>query len=129
MPCNYKRDYPANWKTEIVPRIKARDGYCCKFCQLPEGQWGYYDSAGQWHKVEGPDSDTAILDDYKVIVVQLGVAHLDHLLVDHGDDNLAALCRRCHIRYDAPISAPKAAATRKYGPPSARSPKSLFEQE
>ena len=33
MPINYKK-YPPNWRTEIVPRIKARDGHQCKFCGI-----------------------------------------------------------------------------------------------
>ncbi|MBC6441213.1 MAG: hypothetical protein GDA49_12565 [Rhodospirillales bacterium] len=35
--------------------------------------------------------------------VVLTVAHLDHTPEHCGDDNLAALCQRCHNRYDAPM--------------------------
>jgi 5-methylcytosine-specific restriction endonuclease McrA len=34
------------------------------------------------------------------IGVQLGVAHLNHLPWDHGYENLAALCRGCHLEWD-----------------------------
>lgn len=32
--------------------------------------------------------------------VVLTVAHLDHALECHDDDNLAAMCQRCHLIYD-----------------------------
>ena len=47
-------------------------------------------------------------------VVLLNVAHRDHALVNHTDENLHCLCQQCHIRYDKPISGPKAGYTRKY---------------
>lgn len=37
--------------------------------------------------------------------VVLTVAHIDHHPPNCSADNLAALCQRCHIRYDAPIKA------------------------
>lgn len=33
------------------------------------------------------------------------VAHLDHDTTDNDPQNPAALCRRCHNRYDAPMRA------------------------
>lgn len=47
--------------------------------------------------------------------IVLTIAHLDHALTDHFDNNLAALCQQCHLRYDKAVVAPKAAFTRKYG--------------
>ena len=35
--------------------------------------------------------------------VILTVAHLDHVPENCGDDNLKAMCQRCHNRYDAPM--------------------------
>jgi DnaJ-class molecular chaperone len=34
--------------------------------------------------------------------VVLTVAHLDHIPENCGDDNLKAMCQRCHNKYDAP---------------------------
>lgn len=91
MPCNYK-DYPPNWKAEIVPRIRARAGECCEWC----GAANY-----QPHPVTGS----------KVV---LTVAHLDDPDPSNvADSNLAALCQRCHNRHDAPMRARNAAATRE----------------
>jgi hypothetical protein len=35
--------------------------------------------------------------------VVLTVAHLDHTPENCGDDNLKAMCQRCHNRYDMPM--------------------------
>jgi hypothetical protein len=36
-------------------------------------------------------------------VVVLTVAHLDHTPENCADDNLKAMCQRCHNRYDMPM--------------------------
>jgi 5-methylcytosine-specific restriction endonuclease McrA len=89
MPINYKK-YPPNWRTEIVPRIKARDGHQCKFC--------------------GIENYTIKPNGTKVV---LTIAHLDHDADNHNvaDDRLAALCQACHLRYDLW----RHVAKRKYG--------------
>lgn len=89
MPINYKK-YPPNWRTEIVPRIKARDGHKCQFC--------------------GIDNYTIKPNGTKVI---LTIAHLDHDADNQNvkDDRLAALCQACHLKYDLW----RHVAKRKYG--------------
>jgi hypothetical protein len=78
MPIDYKK-YPPNWRSEIVPRIKERDGNCCKFC--------------------GIENYTVKTNGTKVV---LTIAHLDHDSKnnDVADERLAALCQACHLRYD-----------------------------
>lgn len=78
MPIDYKR-YPPNWKTEIRPAILKRANNCCEYCGV---------------------QNYSIRDEKKIV---LTVAHLDH---DEENwsvsfDRLAALCQRCHLRYDA----------------------------
>lgn len=41
----------------------------------------------------------------RIVRIVLTVAHLDHQPENVGDDNLAALCQRCHNRYDAKMRA------------------------
>jgi hypothetical protein len=36
-------------------------------------------------------------------IVVLTVAHLDHTPENCADDNLKAMCQRCHNRYDMPM--------------------------
>ena len=59
MPIDYKT-YPRGWKTEIVPRIKERDGNRCKFC--------------------GVENYTVKPNGTKVV---LTIAHLDHDSKNH----------------------------------------------
>ena len=80
-PENRKR-YPADWK-EISLRIKDRERWHCKWC---------FAAHGKPHPVTGSN-------------VVLTVAHLDHQPENNADDNLAALCQRCHNTYDAPMRA------------------------
>jgi 5-methylcytosine-specific restriction endonuclease McrA len=88
MPFHRER-YPADWE-EISLRIRARSGGRCEFC----GAENY-----KPHPVTGSR-------------VVLTVAHLDHDPQNCSDENLRALCQRCHLRYDARHHARNAAATR-----------------
>ena len=45
--------------------------------------------------------------------VVLTVAHLDHQPENCADDNLKAMCQRCHLRYDTEHHQRSAAATRR----------------
>lgn len=86
MPFQAER-YPKNWR-EISLRIRERENWCCKFCGAENGK---------------PNPLTGS----KVV---LTVAHLGtpdahgvsdkHNKMDVRDENLAALCNRCHLIYD-----------------------------
>ena len=45
--------------------------------------------------------------------VVLTVAHLNHDPMDCCDENLKAMCQRCHLNYDADLHRQNAAATRR----------------
>lgn len=81
--------YPKNWK-EISLRIRQRAEGKCEFC----GAENY-----KPHPITGS----------KVV---LTVAHLDHNPQNCVDENLKALCQRCHLTYDAQHHAKNAAKTR-----------------
>jgi 5-methylcytosine-specific restriction endonuclease McrA len=100
MPIDYSK-YPPNWSTEIVPRIKERDGHKCQFCGI---------------------ENYAITP--KGTKVVLTIAHLDHDNDNHDvtDDRLAALCQRCHLRYDLH----RHVAKRKYGTAFFKTQPTLF---
>jgi predicted HNH restriction endonuclease len=50
----------------------------------------------------------------RIVVVQIGVAHLKHEpRVDEPDEDLAVLCRACHLRHDVPIHIVHARSTRQ----------------
>ncbi len=88
--------YPKDWKV-IADAIRARAGQRC------EGSPAYPDCRadnGMAHPVTGS-------------LVVLTVAHLDHTPENCSDDNLKAMCQRCHLTYDAEHHKRTAYATRK----------------
>jgi len=135
MPFDRTR-YPDNWR-DISLRIRERDGQRCKWCAVPNGAWivrwtdkegdGYtvYTHAENmkdgsyhaWNEDEGGlcseiDEFVPELGDGKPIKVVLTVAHLDHDTANNTDENLAALCQKCHLTYDAKQHAAHAKVTR-----------------
>lgn len=70
--------YPPNWK-EISKRIRfERAGNRCEVCDCENYQP---------HPITGSH-------------VVLTVAHLDHDPTNNDEQNLKAMCQRCHNRYD-----------------------------
>jgi len=83
--------YPADWK-QISLRVRERSGWTCEFCQEAR--------QGEPHPITRS----------KVV---LTVAHLDHDPTNRDEDDMAAMCQRCHLTYDAPLHAANAARTRR----------------
>lgn len=87
MPCDYSR-YPKDWK-QISLRIRAREDWKCKFC-------------GAENAKPNPLTGSKVV----LTVAHLGAPHADgsagdkHDKMDVREENLAALCQRCHLRYD-----------------------------
>jgi len=138
MPIDYKK-YPSNWKTEIVPAIKERDGHACKFCKVPNYatifrgivEDGVEEPTEIYQFADGKICNAktgeemwdgvAIWVDVKplsgnplqkAIKVVLTCMHLDHDITNNDHDNLAMGCQRCHLRYDAEHHAKNSKATR-----------------
>lgn len=78
MPMDRKR-YPADWK-KIAYDIKEKAGWKCQKCGL------------QCRKPGEP------FDTHRRT---LTVAHLDHTPENMNEDNLMAMCPKCHLQYDA----------------------------
>jgi len=83
-----KNRYPENWP-EIHTRILERAKDCCENCGLPNYAW-----------VNRHDRQLTIQDDEDAIRIVLTIAHLDHTPENCSDDNLKALCQKCHNKYD-----------------------------
>ena len=110
MPMDYNRR-PKNWRPQIRPRILARDGNRCRCCGLANKLWGYRDAGSRFHAL--PEEHRAP-EGFRALRILLNVVHLDHLLVDHDDENLGLMCQRCHGNYDKHLTAPQAAYSNKY---------------
>lgn len=96
MPVDYAK-YPPNWHTEIRPRILERDGHRCKFCGVANGKRGHRDGFGDFRECN-PCPSPAHGNQLRIV---LTIAHLeDRDPMSCADDNLAALCQRCHLRHD-----------------------------
>lgn len=92
MPIDYKR-YPKHWE-ELRKQVLERAKNKCEFCGVKNYAHGYRTSNGEFMYCSSPG--------IKTFTIVLTIAHLDH---DEENENvtidrLAALCQRCHLRYD-----------------------------
>ena len=93
--------YPKDWKA-ISQRIRFdRAGGRCE-C---EGECGI-DHTGRCEAIHGQPNPMTGSN------VILTTAHLAHVPESCGDDNLKAMCQRCHLRYDRHHHAINARKTR-----------------
>lgn len=118
--------YPKDWKF-IRAEILERDEYKCKFCGLENQAIGVRDLTGKfwsYDQFNNGEVDRAKVEferdkdhDIKMAIkIVLTIAHLDHDPRNNGElgdrPNLAALCQKCHLTYDAKHHAKNARKTR-----------------
>ena len=103
--------YPSDWK-QISERIRfERAQNKCEVCGLVNGLEGYRTSDGTFYSVEefaegyiNPKHENELctkVEKKAPVKIVLTVAHLDHQPENCQDDNLKAMCQRCHNRYDS----------------------------
>ncbi len=123
--------YPADWKA-ISKRIRyERAKNKCEQCGVRNGAIGGRDTAGEFHKAHacgetlkgwqspelgstwwcGKENPKML----RIIKIVLTVAHLNHDPTDCRDQNLRALCQRCHLRYDASMKKERARQRKAVG--------------
>ncbi len=110
MPIDYK-DYPDDWEAISLRIRNERAGGCCEDCRAPNGAWI------RRSKANGYIYEVALEDECedglwkKPVRVVLTVAHVGapkpdgsigdkHDKHDVREENLRALCQRCHLRLD-----------------------------
>jgi hypothetical protein len=139
MPIDYRKYHP-DWK-QIRASILDREQHRCKFCQVPNYAYIFRGTIKEgpieplteiYQMADGVlfmaedgyplfDGIAVAIDvqplsgdpNQKAIKVVLTVAHLDHDITNNEPDNLAALCQKCHLRYDAKHHAKSSKATRE----------------
>ncbi len=115
-PMNFA-DYPPDWpKISRRIRLERAQGKC-EWCGVLNGAYGARDKNGDWHNAddirgmnhgigEGLFGDFPRMMKIVLTVAHLGTAKPDgtpgdkHDKMDVRDENLAALCQRCHLNYD-----------------------------
>ena len=113
MPVDYSK-YPPDWKA-ISKRIREeRANNKCEFCEAPNGKYikRWVHDAGYWVEEGSTEYNNPLEEWCRPIRVVLTVAHLNHIPMDCRDENLKALCQRCHLRYDHEHHMKNSAATR-----------------
>ncbi len=134
MPIN-PANYPPDWPS-ISRRIRhERAGNKCEWCDVVNHAIGARDRLDEWHDASSIEcmSYSAGVHYFgesypKIIKIVLTVAHIDHDTTNNADDNLAALCQRCHLRHDAKHHAKNAAQTRRRKYCELTGQKELFEE-
>lgn len=116
--------YPKDWKA-ISLRIREREGQKCKTCKAPNGQIVWRSADGAKYMLERGEVFSSVDGEYlgmckgseynggNMVKIVLTVAHLDHDPTNNDDANLAALCQKCHLTYDAKHHAKNAHQTRR----------------
>ena len=128
MPVDMSK-YPPEWP-QIRERILVRAGNVCERCGVANGVYRAADARGDrtyryaecvrgvclgwnYQTEEGEWMDDPSELDGKPARIVLTIAHVnDPDPQNCADDNLQALCQRCHNRLDAPMRAKNAARTR-----------------
>ncbi len=120
---------PKEWR-DIRARILNRAGHKCERCAVPNYAVGYWLEDGRWRGVcvapsykagrqsaaDEQFSRDPDVENGRFIVIVLTIAHTnDPDPANCADDNLQALCQRCHNRLDMPMRQRNAAKTRRAG--------------
>jgi len=106
MPIDYKNYDPA-WKTEIRPAILKRARNCCENCGVKNYSVIKNAMFRMTYEFEAYKDARAFADKLnngekinRAIVVVLTISHTNHDINDNREENLKALCQRCHNRHD-----------------------------
>ncbi len=111
--------YPKNWKA-IRAHILERAGHKCEGspafpdCRIPNG-WLRNNNTGEVTNDGLVAEAWSLADGNSVTRIVLTIAHLDHTPENCADDNLKAMCQKCHLTYDAKLHAQNANETRRKG--------------
>ena len=99
--------YPKDWPA-ISKRIRERSGGQCECI----GECGLHKTHPGPRRCIERNGHAAQWAKGKIV---LTVAHLNHDGMDCRDENLKAMCQRCHLRYDQDLHVTNSYATRKRG--------------
>lgn len=103
--------YPKDWpqiRARILRRASRNSAQWpwCEECGVANHDIGWRDRDGHW--ISTPWLKVGEREEhngsaYKIVMIVLTIAHLDHTPENCANENLKALCQRCHNRYDMPM--------------------------
>ena len=93
MPCNYKKDYPDNWRW-LSRQIIKDAGNRCELCYAPNGVTVNRSRSGQYPWVLAHQGGG------KPVKIVLTVHHIDGDKQNSTKQNLICLCQKDHLRLD-----------------------------
>ena len=102
MPIDYTK-YSPEWFTVIRPSILKRANYACENCGVTNGARGYRDEMKKFIECDEFMETWATKAGKKVFRIVLTIAHLNHDVNDNSEENLKALCQKCHLDHDRPM--------------------------
>jgi hypothetical protein len=106
-----KSDYPLDWLA-ITIAVKDATGWCCEWCGAGHREVVHKSRTADtllvlhvWEEalqevVPTEQMPWARLKYHNLTRIILTTAHLDRNTKNNERSNLAALCQRCHLRYD-----------------------------
>jgi hypothetical protein len=93
-----KARYPKEWPA-IRSHILKRAENKCEFCGVRNHAQGFRSPvSGHFYEMA---AEHVLAHGLKPLKIILTIAHLDHIPENCGDDNLKALCQKCHNGFDA----------------------------
>lgn len=105
-----RNKYPRNWD-KISLAVRTEAGWKCEWCEAPhmkvirradDGSFEIVEWVRETNEdlVEFARMSWARLKFHGLTRVIITTAHLDRNQANNARENLAALCQRCHLRYD-----------------------------
>ena len=107
----HKYPPPEEWRS-IRAHILNRAGHKCEWCGAPNERFIIRFPDGSIETRSEADLDAAALDGERTVKIVLTIAHLDQDPTNNAEENLAALCQRCHLHHDRKQHMFNAARTR-----------------
>lgn len=108
MPIDYSL-YPKDWRV-IRLRILERAQHKCEFCGVPNHIEVMRDNEGKWLPADEALDQMEKMPYWRFCEIWgrtqtptkivLTIAHIDHDIANNSDDNLKALCQKCHLAHD-----------------------------
>lgn len=95
-----KKEYSEEWVDTIRPAILKRDNYRCSVCGVKHRSYVLVNQDGNYSIIDKGEHDEYKKYGAKCYRIFLQVAHLNHDKENNKEENLRAMCPRCHHRYD-----------------------------